>query len=65
MTEPDVEWKGAELDKVIAQTVVKRNGCAGNHEDPKDIGEQIGLEYLTNLSVLARSVDDAEVEAAA
>ena len=33
-----------------------------NHEDPKDIDEQIGLEYLAALSVLARWVDDAEVE---
>ena len=33
-----------------------------NHEDPKDNDEQIGLEYLAVLSVLARWVDDAEVE---
>lgn len=33
-----------------------------NHEDPKDIDEQTGLEYLAALSVLARWVDDAEVE---
>ncbi len=35
-----------------------------NHEDPKDIDEQTGLEYLAALSVLARWVDDAEVETA-
>jgi hypothetical protein len=35
-----------------------------NHEDPKDIDEQTGLEYLAALSVLARWVDDAEVDAA-
>ena len=35
-----------------------------NHEDPKDIDEQTGLEYLVALSVLARWVDDAEVETA-
>lgn len=35
-----------------------------NHEDPKDIDEQIGLEYLAALSVLARCVDDAEDETA-
>lgn len=35
-----------------------------NHEDPKDIDEQTGLEYLASLSVLARWVDDAEVETA-
>lgn len=35
-----------------------------NHDDPKDIDEQTGLEYLAALSVLARWVDDAEVETA-
>jgi hypothetical protein len=35
-----------------------------NHEDPTDIDEQTGLEYLAVLSVLARWVDDAEVEVA-
>lgn len=35
-----------------------------NHEDPKDIDEQTGLEYLAALSVLARWVDEAEVEIA-
>lgn len=35
-----------------------------NHEDPKDIDEQTGLEYLAALSVLARWVDDADVEKA-
>lgn len=35
-----------------------------NHEDPTDIDEQIALEYLAALSVLARWVDEAEVEAA-
>lgn len=35
-----------------------------NHEDPKDIDEQIGLEYLAALSVLARWVDDATLEVA-
>lgn len=35
-----------------------------NHEDPKDIDEQTGLEYLAALSVLARWIDDAEVERA-
>ena len=33
-----------------------------NHEDPKDIDEQVALEYLAVLSVLARWVDDATVE---
>lgn len=33
-----------------------------NHEDPKDISEQVALEYLAALSVLARWVDEAEVE---
>ncbi len=32
-----------------------------NHEDPKDIDEQIALEYLAALSVLARWVDEAEL----
>lgn len=35
-----------------------------NHDDPADIDEQTGLEYLAALSVLARWVDDAEVETA-
>lgn len=35
-----------------------------NHENPEDIDEQTGLEYLAALSVLARWVDDAEVETA-
>ncbi|KJF16623.1 TIGR02391 family protein [Acidithrix ferrooxidans] len=34
-----------------------------NHEDPKDIDEQVALEYLAALSVLARWVDEAIVEA--
>ena len=33
-----------------------------NHEDPKDIDEQVALEYLAVLSVLARWVDEATVE---
>ncbi len=33
-----------------------------NHEDPRDIEEQIALEYLAALSVLARWVDESEVE---
>ncbi|GAB3602512.1 TIGR02391 family protein [Microbacterium aureliae] len=33
-----------------------------NHQDPKDIDEQTALEYLAALSVLARWVDDAQVE---
>jgi len=33
-----------------------------NHEDPKDINEQVALEYLAALSVLARWVDEATVE---
>ena len=35
-----------------------------NHEDPKDVDEQTGLEYLAAPCVLARWVDDAEVETA-
>lgn len=35
-----------------------------NHEDPKDIDEQVALEYLAVLSVLARWVDEATVEEA-
>lgn len=35
-----------------------------NHEDPKDIDEQVALEYLAALSVLARWVDEATVEEA-
>ncbi len=35
-----------------------------NHEDPKDIDEQVALEYLAVLSVLARWVDESTVEAA-
>ncbi len=35
-----------------------------NHEDPKDIDEQVALEYLAALSVLARWVDESAVEAA-
>lgn len=35
-----------------------------NHEDPRDIHEQIGLEYLAALSVLARWVDESTVEVA-
>ena len=34
-----------------------------NHEDPSDINEQLALEYLAALSVLARWVDESEVEA--
>lgn len=34
-----------------------------NHEDPKDIDEQVALEYLAALSVLARWVDESTVEA--
>lgn len=33
-----------------------------NHEDPKDIDEQVALEYLAVLSVLARWVDESTVE---
>lgn len=33
-----------------------------NHEDPKDIDEQIALEYLAALSVLARWVDESSAE---
>lgn len=36
-----------------------------NHEDPKDIDEQVALEYLAALSVLARWVDSSTVETAA
>jgi hypothetical protein len=32
------------------------------HEDPRDLNEQVGLEYLAALSVIARWVDEAEVE---
>jgi len=35
-----------------------------NHEDPHDIDEQVGLEYLAALSVLARWVDESEMEVA-
>ena len=35
-----------------------------NHEDPRDIDEQVALEYLAALSVLARWVDEATVESA-
>ncbi|WP_349318949.1 TIGR02391 family protein [Mycolicibacterium canariasense] len=35
-----------------------------NHEGHMDIDEQRALEYLAALSVLARWVDDAEVETA-
>lgn len=34
-----------------------------NHEEPKDIDEQVALEYLAALSVLARWVDESTVEA--
>lgn len=34
-----------------------------NHEDPRDIDEQVALEYLAALSVLARWVDESTVEA--
>ena len=34
-----------------------------NHEDPRDIDEQVALEYLAALSVLSRWVDDSTVEA--
>jgi uncharacterized protein (TIGR02391 family) len=33
-----------------------------NHESPEDLDEQIALEYLAALSVLARWVDESEVE---
>jgi uncharacterized protein (TIGR02391 family) len=33
-----------------------------NHEDPKDIDEQVALEYLAVLSVLARWGDESTVE---
>lgn len=35
-----------------------------NHEDPKDIDEQVALEYLAALSVLAHWVDESNVETA-
>lgn len=35
-----------------------------NHEDPRDIDEQVALEYLAALSVLARWVDESTVETA-
>lgn len=35
-----------------------------NHEDPSDIQEQVALEYLAALSVLARWVDESTVERA-
>jgi hypothetical protein len=35
-----------------------------NHESPEDIDEQIALEYLAALSVLARWVDGSTVETA-
>jgi uncharacterized protein (TIGR02391 family) len=35
-----------------------------NHEDPIEIDEQIALEYLAALSVLARWVDESTVETA-
>jgi Zn ribbon nucleic-acid-binding protein len=34
------------------------------HEDPSDVGEQVALEYLAALSVLARWVDEPIVECA-
>lgn len=33
-----------------------------NHESPRDINQQVALEYLAALSVLARWVDDSTVE---
>lgn len=33
-----------------------------NHEDLRDIGAQVGLEYLAALSVLARWVDESTLE---
>jgi hypothetical protein len=35
-----------------------------NHEDPQDLEQQIALEYLAALSVLARWVDESAVETA-
>ena len=35
-----------------------------NHEDPKDLDEQVALEYLAALSVLARWVDESSLETA-
>ena len=35
-----------------------------NHEDPQDLDEQVALEYLAALSVLARWVDESTVETA-
>lgn len=35
-----------------------------NHEDPSDIEEQVALEYLAALSVLARWVDESTLETA-
>lgn len=35
-----------------------------NHDGPQDIADQVALEYLAALSVLARWVDEAEVESA-
>jgi Protein of unknown function (Hypoth_ymh) len=35
-----------------------------NHEDPRDLDEQVALEYLAALSVLARWVDGSTVESA-
>ncbi len=37
---------------------------AFNHENPSDIDEQLALEYLAVLSVLARWVDESELETA-
>ena len=36
-----------------------------NHESPHDIDEQVALEYLAALSILARWVDESELEEAA
>ena len=35
-----------------------------NHEEPQDIDEQVALEYLAALSVLARWVDESSLEVA-
>lgn len=35
-----------------------------NHESPHDVDEQVALEYLAALSVLARWVDESMLETA-
>ena len=50
----DTGWAMQELEAFV-------HASRFNHEEPLDVDEKTGPEYLAALSALARWVDDAEV----